>query len=63
MATIQRWELVEYSVDLPADHRHIAELLDRLRSELGECWEFRETVKVTVEDDDLIFRYRKARTK
>ncbi|MDX3100470.1 hypothetical protein [Nonomuraea angiospora] len=63
MAVIQRWELVEYSVDLPADQRDIAEILDRLRAELPNRWEYRETVKVTMDDrDQLVFRYRKAQT-
>ncbi|GAA3251511.1 hypothetical protein [Nonomuraea helvata] len=63
MAVIQRWELVEYSVDLPADQRDIVEILDRLRAELPDRWEYRETVKVTMGDrDQLVFRYRKART-
>ncbi|MGP3914343.1 hypothetical protein [Nonomuraea sp. 10N515B] len=63
MAVIQRWEIVEYSVDPPADHHDITEILDRLRGELGERWEYRHTVSVTVgAEGEIVFRYRKART-
>ncbi|MEV0306513.1 hypothetical protein [Nonomuraea fuscirosea] len=63
MTVIQRWELVEYSVDLPADQQDIAEIMERLRAELPDRWEYRHAVEVTRGDgDQLVFRYRKART-
>ena len=63
MAVIQRWELVEFSVDPPADHHDITEILDTLRAELGGRWEHRSAVQVVVGDDgEIVFRYRKPRT-
>lgn len=63
MAVIQRWEIVEYSLDTPASHHDITQLIDRLRAELGDRWESLNTVKVLAGDDgEIVFRYRKALT-
>ncbi|GIH70317.1 hypothetical protein [Sphaerimonospora thailandensis] len=61
MANYQRWEMVDYELPLPSDWHAVSEVLDKLHQELGDRTIFRDAVKVLVDDDTLVFRYRKAR--
>ncbi|MER7500469.1 hypothetical protein AB0L05_27805 [Nonomuraea pusilla] len=63
MGDIHRWELVEYTVYPPVDHHTIAKVLDQLRAELGDRWEYHDAATVAIADDGaIVFRYRKAKS-
>jgi hypothetical protein len=63
VSDIHRREVVEFTIHPPFDQFAITEVVDQLKGELGDRWNFHHAVTVLVgEDREIVFRYLKAGT-